>query len=144
MKNRALVIEFLQEIAALETRFQVVAQNAHIQNLEIVPEEAVVAYNAFDFANTQIHYQRKRFTIGNNEFHFEYNSIDATNNETKITISSNYGVAEHVMLTDDLIYQAGEWYIWSPIYVGGENISNLVQLEDPMIAQIFHEILMNE
>lgn len=133
---------FLDLIFQLEERFLLIGQDV-FADLENFLEDAVVAYNAYDFSNTKIPYQRRVFKRNRYRFCFEYSSIDATYNETKITISSNYGLAEGVMLTDDLIYKDGLWYVWSPINVEENDLSNLIPLNDEMIAQIFHEILEN-
>lgn len=142
MNNEQNVRFFLGIIFQLEEWFRLIGQNV-FADLEIVLENAVVAYNAYDFGNTKIPYQRRVFKRGQYRFCFEYSSIDATYNETKITLSSNYGIAEGVMLTDDLIYKDGLWYVWSPINVKENDLSNLIPLNDEMIAQIFHEILEN-
>lgn len=145
MGNRELVKKFICAIAALEAEFERIAKE-EINNISIMPERVVVAYNAFDYANTQISYQRKRFNKGNHYFYFEYNSIDATNNDTKILILSDYGVAENVMLTADVIYSPkdNQWYVWTPVDLNQiynlqeQPISKLKKLVPEMIRQIVH------
>lgn len=145
MGNQESVKNFIHVIAALETEFEKIAKK-EVSDISIIPEKAVVAYNAFDYANTQISYHRKRFQKGTHYFFFEYNSIDATNDDTKILILSDYGVAENVMLTADIIYNPKErqWYVWEPIDIDKvynlqeQPISKLKKLAPEMIKQIVH------
>ena len=83
--------------------------------------------------------------------YFVYNDIDASANEPRIRLHSTIGVIEEVMLTDSLLYNKddGNWYIWSPLDLNAvENLDNppisqLIELSDPMIEQIFHIALID-
>lgn len=144
MSTRPIVNAFLAQITNLEDRFALVAQNFGVQER---PDVVKVSFDVYNYAKTLISYNRRVFYHANKEMYFIYNDIDASSNENKIRLYSTEGVAEAVMLTDDIYYVDGLWKVWQPLNVDdilngiGPDVSNLIELTDDMIGNIFLHFL---
>ena len=140
MSTRPVVNAFLTQIANLENRFVLIAQELGVQER---PETVRVSFDVYNYEKTLIPYNRRIFFHDNREMYFIYNDIDASSNENRIRLYSTEGVADSVMLTDDIYYKDGLWYVWQPLNIDdilngvGPDVSNLTELTDDKIRNIF-------
>ena len=144
MSTRPIVNTFLAQIMNLENRFARIAQEFDIEER---PDSVNVSFDVYNYEKTLISYDRRIFYHDEREMYFIYNSIDASSNENRIRLYSTEGVAESVMLTDDIYYKDGLWYVWQPLNVDdilngvGPDVSNLIELTNDMIRNIFLHFL---
>ncbi|WP_288800536.1 hypothetical protein [uncultured Fibrobacter sp.] len=144
MSTRPVVNAFLTQIANLENRFVLIAQELGVQER---PETVRVSFDVYNYEKTLIPYNRRIFFHDNREMYFIYNDIDASSNENRIRLYSTEGVADSVMLTDDIYYKDGLWYVWQPLNIDdilngvGPDVSNLTELTDDKIRNIFLHFL---
>ena len=144
MSTRPIVNAFLVQIAHLEDRFARVAQKFGVQER---PETVMVSFDVYNYEKTLISYNRRIFYHDKREMYFIYNNIDASSNENRIRLYSTECVAESVMLTEDIYYKDGLWFVWQPLNVDdilngvGPDVSNLIELTNDMIENIFLHFL---
>ena len=128
----------------LEDRFAYIAQEFDVEER---PDSVNVSFDVYNYEKTQISYDRRIFYHDKREMYFIYNNIDASSNENRIRLYSTEGVADTVMLTDDIYYKNGSWLVWQPLNLNnilngiGPNVSNLITLTDDMIRDIFRFFL---
>ncbi len=144
MSTRPIVNAFLTQIMNLEDRFAHIAQEFDVEER---PDSVNVSFDVYNYEKTQISYDRRIFYHDKREMYFIYNNIDASSNENRIRLYSTEGVADTVMLTDDIYYKNGSWLVWQPLNLNnilngiGPNVSNLITLTDDMIRDIFRFFL---
>ena len=144
MSTRHVLNAFLTQITNLENRFALIARELGVQEHS---ETVRVSFDVYNYEKTLISYERKKFFHDNREMYLIYNDVDASSNENRIRLYSTEGVADSVMLTDDIYYKDGLWYVWQPLNIDdilngvGPDVSNLTELTDDKIRNIFLHFL---
>lgn len=133
-------IEFFSKITEFEKRFKAIGQEI-IPELETNYSNITVAYDGWNYEETQLSRRAMWFTYNDIRFFFDYSTINASIAEDQIwlTIYPNdlESMFMDVFLCNYIDYKDGNWYVQSPINQNDPETSHSIVLTDDMIRNVF-------